>query len=598
MKMETGQKRLFGKKEIWAWASLLLVIHFILSYTSARRTAVIADEPFHLARGAGLIFFQDQSFAVSHPPLINFINGLALLTLPEINLPNPELVSLSRKMDPSDRRNAFAHLLLSRLNSDPKKIIDRARIPTLILSLLLGVLVFIWAKKIYGPKAGLFALFLYSFCPNILAHSHLVTNDLGASLFILLSLYFYFQLFKNPGPANFILAVIFLGLAQLSKFTAILLYPLYLIIWTLGFARMKKNHLKLSWCQIRLPDFYLNLWSLLIIFLGSWLIIWLGYGLEIGVNWNFSSLLKNEICESGKLTAEIKCGIINLLAQIPLPPRTFFYGLARTLILTEQHEHELYFLGKTGLNGWWYYYPILFLIKTPIALFILLGLRIWQWKKINQQSFLIGIFLLLPIVWFFGWFILFNRKEIGIRHLLMAYPLIFIFISGLLKENLLVSLRAKLILGLVCVWFGLSSVLSFPDYLTYFNEAVGRRWGGLKISVLGEDWGQGVSQLAQLQKQKSLYPLFYLPYVMVVSPRAYGLEYEEMDCLSLKPGYYALHLNQLLRPMKEERIEQCAGLLKQFPPVYKAQGTIWVWLITDEEIIGTSPESMPPPPRP
>jgi len=581
MKMKHWQKAL-GKRGAWRWVSLLLGIHLLLSYTSARRTAVIADEPFHLARGAGLVFFQDQSFAVSHPPLINFINGLALLTLPEINLPNPELVSLSRKMDPSDRRNAFAHLLLSRLNPEPKEIIDRARIPTLILSVLLGIAVFIWAKKIYGAKAGLFALFLYSLCPNILAHSHLITNDLGASLFILSSLYFYFQLTKKPNAVNFALAVIFFGLAQLSKFTAILLYPLYFIIWTLCFARLKKDNPKLSWCKIRLPDFYLNFWSLLIIFLGSWFIIWLGYGFEIGVNWNFSSLMKNEICESGKLTAEIKCALIALFGKIPLLPRTFFYGLARTLILTEQHEHELYFLGKTGLNGWWYYYPILFLIKTPLALLILLGLRISQWKKIGQPSFLPGVFLLLPIVWFFGWFILFNRKEIGIRHLILAYPLIFIFISGLLKENLLVRFRAKLILSLLCVWFGLSSVISFPDYLTYFNEAVGRRWGGLKVSVLGEDWGQGVSRLAQLQKQKGLYPLFYIPYVMVVSPGAYGLEYEEMDCVSPKPGYYALHLNQLLRPIKDEKIKQCAGLLKQFPPVYKSQGTIWVWRIPEK----------------
>jgi len=573
-------KRGYGKKAgVWLMVSGLLLLHLLIAYSSSRRNSVVADEPYHLARGAGLVFFRDFSFSVSHPPLINFFNALPLLTLSDLKLPDPSLVLKSKTMDPSDRRNVFAHLLVQELNPDTRRIINRARIATMILSLLFGLGIFFWAKELFGEEAGLWALFLYCLDPNILAHSHLVTNDLGISFFILLSLYFYWRLFKRPNAVSLGLAGLFLGLAQLSKFTALLLYPLFLMLWLISFWNLKKRTPGLSWVKIRKPDFYLNLWSLLLIFLSSLLLIWAGYGFQGNLRWNFEILMKGEICQLGSLSAWIKCGLVEGLFRIPLPPRTFYYGFARTLLLSEQHENALYFLGQISRKGWWYYYPILFLIKTPLPTLILLALALWFRKRIKTDKFFTKIFLIAPIIWFFFCFVLFNRKEIGIRHLLMIYPLIFIFSSGL-ATLVPDSRRLKLWLGVLSVWLAISSLLTWPNYLTYFNEAVGRRWGGLKISVLGEDWGQDLDALARDQKRHHLYPLYYQPYV-IVNPESYGLVAEELNCDSAPAGYYAMHLTQLVRPLKSPALIKCISLLKPTEPISKLRGTIWVWKINE-----------------
>jgi len=565
-----------GRSAVWLWAAVLLALHSLLAMSSSLRDSAVADEPFHLARGAGLVFYRDFSFAVSHPPLVNFLSGLPLLSVSDLSLPDPELVLYSRNLDPSDRRNAFAVLLLEKLNPDPKKLIERARLSTVALSVLLGLLVFIWAKKIYGEKAGLLALFLYSLDPNILAHCRLVTNDLGVALFICLALYFIWRLWKEPKVANLALAAITLGLAELSKFSAILLYPLYIALWTVLLLKLKKDRPGLRWLTLKRPYSFLGLWGLAIIFISSLFVIWAGYGFESGQRWNFASLVAGGVCRLSQVSAQLKCAAIKFLDALPLPPRTFYYGIARTLVLTEQHENALYFLGSTGEKGWWYYYPVLFLIKTPLPLLVLLCLRILWRREIKDRDFESSVILTAPAIVFSLFFIFLNRKEIGIRHLLMIYPLLFIFISGLARVEFPGKNSKKSFVVLLLFWLAASSLATWPHYLTYFSEAVGRSKGGLKISVVGEDWGQDVLSLARLQKERNLYPLFYQPYVLV-SPRTYGLDYQDLNCEPLSPGYYAIHLTQLKRPVRNPSLIKCVEIFKTFEPAYKVNGTIWVW---------------------
>lgn len=565
-----------SRKTVRLTAFILLLFHFCLALASSQRDGAVADEPFHLARGAGLVFYRDSSFAVSHPPLVNFLSGLPLLTVSGLELPDPGLVLKSRAMDPSDRRNAFAVILLKNLNPDAKQLIERARISTMLLSVALGLLVFVWAKQIYGPKAGLLALFLYSLDPNILAHCRLITNDLGAAFFICLALYFFWRLWKEPKALNLALAALGLGLAELSKFSAVLLYPLYPLIWAALLLRMKKDRPEMSWLSLKRPDSFRGLWGLSMIFVSSLLVVWAGYGFEYGTTWNFSALASGELCRLTDLSAQIKCAAVKWLDALPLLPRTFYYGLARTLVLTEQHENALYFMGATGSRGWWYYYPALFLIKTPLPLLILLTLRVAWRKEIRGRDFTSSLVLTAPVIVFGLFFILLNRKEIGIRHLLMIYPLLFVFISGLAQDEVLAKAPKKIVLALLMVWLATSSLMTWPHYLTYFSEAVGRSRGGLKISVVGEDWGQDVSSLARLQKERGLRPLYYQPYVLV-SPDSWGLEYRDVNCEPLQAGYYAVHLTQLKRPVRDPELAGCIEVLKSSPPEYKVNGTIWVW---------------------
>ena len=108
--------------------------------------------------------------------------------------------------------------------NDTEKIIFWSSFPIILLSLLLGFVIFTWARELFGAKAGLLALALYAFDPNILGHNHYVTTDLGIAAFSVFAFYFFTKYLKNPSWKMTVLAGIFLGLAQLAKFSAVLAF--------------------------------------------------------------------------------------------------------------------------------------------------------------------------------------------------------------------------------------------------------------------------------------------------------------------------------------------------------------------------------------
>ena len=52
---------------------------------------------------------------------------------------------------------------------------------------MLGILVFLWGRRLAGAGAGPVAVTLYAADPNLLAHAALATSDLAAVFFLLAS---------------------------------------------------------------------------------------------------------------------------------------------------------------------------------------------------------------------------------------------------------------------------------------------------------------------------------------------------------------------------------------------------------------------------
>ncbi len=105
-----------------------------------------------------------------------------------------------------------------------------ARLPIVGVGMICGLVLFVWARRLYGEMCALFSLFLYSFSPNILANTRLATTDMLATCFIFLSAYAFWLFMRSPVLKNVILTGLFLGLAQLSKYNAVLLYPVFFVI--------------------------------------------------------------------------------------------------------------------------------------------------------------------------------------------------------------------------------------------------------------------------------------------------------------------------------------------------------------------------------
>jgi len=109
-----------------------------------------------------------------------------------------------------------------------------ARFITILFSMLLAFYVYRWSRELYGPYAGLLSLFLYAFSPNIIAHSQLVTTDLYLACMTTLAVYYFWKFMRTPNRKTAVLSAGTLGLAQLAKYTAVFLYPIFLILTLLS----------------------------------------------------------------------------------------------------------------------------------------------------------------------------------------------------------------------------------------------------------------------------------------------------------------------------------------------------------------------------
>ena len=113
-----------------------------------------------------------------------------------------------------------------------------ARFGPIFLTLLLILIIYIWAKEIIGRWWALLPAFLFAFSPLVLAHGHYVTTDIGATLGVVAATAMFLRFLFHPIKKNALLAGLVLGLALLVKFSALVLVP-YFIFLTIIYATVE-----------------------------------------------------------------------------------------------------------------------------------------------------------------------------------------------------------------------------------------------------------------------------------------------------------------------------------------------------------------------
>lgn len=202
---------------------LLISVLFLQVFMSVLKKSNTFDEPVYMA--AGYTYWTEASFSrqIDYPPLPQLVIAAPLLLL------KPRF-SIKSKNFWNQNQFTAAKRFLYVDNDNAEQMVRWARIPIMLLSLFLGLFVYKWARQLGGGYAGIFALLLYAFEPNILAHSGLATTDLMVTAFIFIATYRFWKLLRSPTKSNAVLAGITFGLAQASKFSAVILAPAYLII--------------------------------------------------------------------------------------------------------------------------------------------------------------------------------------------------------------------------------------------------------------------------------------------------------------------------------------------------------------------------------
>jgi hypothetical protein len=513
---------------------LLLLAILLQCVLSIRVKTVTYDEPNHLVAGYYYLKMGDLSLNWPNPPLINVISATPLLFL---NLK-------TQTYDPHQSDHLFVHDFLYMINDNADQIVFWARTPIIFLSLLLGFFVFRWASELYGIESGLFSLLLYAFSPNVLAHSRLATMDLGTACFMFLACYRLWKFGSRPSIGSLLLAGFTLGLALISKFSAIFLLSVYLLFplaqLLLNGSQPRPNSSVGTGSFKKCGE--LMMYAGLIISIGL-LVIIAAYPSYLKPWYRFDETILPAVQQSYP-NAKINEGLWPLVSSIRVPGREYALGLVG-LIEHSKKGHDAFLWGRISHRGWWYYHLAALAIKTPIPLQIMfllalglsLGLAQRNKESLRETSLHDDFFLVIPSSVILT-AISFGPVKIGLRHVLPVFPFIFVFTARFFK----LALERRLLSGLaflLVIWYLVSSIRIYPHYLAYFNEYVGGPTNGYKYLVDSNlDWGQDLKGLKEYMERRGIEEV-NLAYFGTAAPEYYGISYEpisDQDLTALREG--------------------------------------------------------------
>jgi len=206
-------------------------------------------------------------------------------------------------------------------------------------------------------------------------------------------------------------------------------------------------------------------------------------------------------------------------------PEAFTNGLIRN---HEANAHPSGFLaGRYSIDGWWYYFPLVFVFKSPIATLLAIGVAVWAAIKLRTPGGDVWTTLCLaaPTLVYSG-IAIGGHLNLGVRHLLPIYPFIFLSVGLAFSRFWQWKQRPAMMVGAVlAVGLAAETLSAMPDYIPFFNVAAGGSRGGLSLLTDSNlDWGQDLKLLARWQQQHPDARL-YLCYFGRADPKYYGIKY-------------------------------------------------------------------------
>lgn len=545
---------------------LILLAFTALCGMSLVQKSVTVDEFAHLP--AGLSYWRTGDFRIyAHgSPLIHLLAAVPLLASD---------AALPLEVGWKNRHQwQFGLEFMAANAAHYQSLFLRARAVIVALGALLVVLVWWWARALYGAEAGLAAAALATFNPNLMAHSRLVTNDVGVTLFFLAAVAVFWRFCRRPTWPRLLAAGLVLGLALLSKFTALLLLPL---LPALGLADRGLGGTGLSGRRLGL--------TLPLLFIVAWVTLcsgylWQGFGTRLG-DYSFQSALFQKTAS-----------LLPSSLRVPLP-FDCVQGLD-FLSYSNQNLYPSYLLGKTGPAAW-YYFPVALIVKTPLSALFLIALGIGSVLLRRRFALRDEIFLLLPPFFLLAFISFYSKMDLGIRYILPAFP--FLFILAARPFSRIGQARRFFQAGLLLLLAGnvASNLWIFPDYLAYFNCAAGGPSRGYRVLIDSNlDWGQDLIGLKRYLDEKGVDQVC-LAYFGRVDPGIYGIDYT-LPQPGKKCELIAISVN-LLMGMQEM-------LMDGARPVWTKPGQFdWLKTQTPVTTIGHSiwifkPEPAGPPPPP
>lgn len=522
----------------------LMAVMALRSLDSVRRESATFDEWMHLEHGIALLT-RDPRFPVDltdliNPPLARVLAAWG--TRPaqwrecRWDFPPPQCPA-ERKWQERYRGFPF------RYQVDSVALLRRARIATIVVSLLGVPCLMTLASHVGYPRAGPWAAFVYACCPNILAHGKLVTPDLPVTVACLFTLVAWLRLQRRPCGRRCLIAGLALGVALTTKYSAVLMLP------TLALAPLlaKPRREALAWT------------------VGAWAVA------GVWVMCLYAVLVVPHLTQEAMAHAEHSHELVRFQGYargtlgrwVVWPLALYRYGA----VVAGRAVMKSFLVGHHSMDGSWSYFPIAVAVKTPLCELLACALGVgWALRRGRPDPALLWV-ASFPLA-FLG---VSSAKgiQVGLRHVLPTYPPMAL-LAGALVASWVENKRLRGMAMLLAAGLAVESATIHPHTLAFFNLGAGGPSRGFRYLVdCNLDWGQDLPALAAYQMRAGTGPLV-LAYFGSDLPERYGVEYRILchppGTHQPPPGVYAVSAT-ILQGLYQfpERLDEMAWFRTQKP---------------------------------
>jgi tetratricopeptide (TPR) repeat protein len=452
---------------------LLFAIHVALI---SRANTITWDEPDHIYSGY-MSWRGDFGLNPEHPPLVKFVATLPLLPM-QLDVPETQ-----------DRPYRLQAVLGGRdfiFHNDADKIVFRAQMAASVFTLLLLLIAFLATREMFNTTAGFLALGLLLFDPTLLAHGALVTTDAAQACFLLSSIYAFYRYVQLPSAGRLTITGVAVGLALASKHSAVLVFPMLLILAGIEIFRRESANSGSQLSVGKRAARYAT--ALVIIGLMSVAILWAAYGFRYAARGNGLQLNPSMEAQLAKVPSPAQAKILHEFAHFHLLPESYIYGFAHVLFSADNFNSYLF--GKSYPHAVWFYFPVAILVKSSLTFLILLAISVWAFASGRLRKRHELLFLLIPPLVYLAASMK-SGMNIGIRHILPVYIFLAILMAGASSVLIKNSRPWRYAVALLLVFQAISVTRAFPNCIGYANEA----FGGPKnvwryVSDSSADWAQ------------------------------------------------------------------------------------------------------------
>ena len=482
------------------------------------------DEGDHIFAGYMSLKTHDYGLNPEHPPLVKMVAALPLMPLTlrvpplqnrwyktESYLDGRELIY---RNGPSDGGRYSANT-----------IIFRARMFVMPFVLLLALLTFLAGREMFGAAAGLVAMTLVAFEPTLLAHGPFVTTDSTVTCMFLASIYSLYRWVKAPSLPRLLAVGLACGLALAAKHSAIILFPMMLVLLA--------GELVGRWLSLRRSLTGSALWQrcglhavklfggLVAISIFAVLILWAFYGFHYAARPSGLHLDSDIASAAHGLSPWMAQGIV-FSANHRLLPESYLFGLCD--VINVGNGSSTFIFGRIYAHGVWYYFPVALAIKLTLGMMGLLAIAVaaffsGRFRAAREVFFLVApaaIYLAIAIA---------SPLDIAIRHILPVFPFLILLAAGGACAMARKSKRWLYAVAALVTLHCLSSLMAYPNYLAYANEA----WGGPSqthryLTDANTDWGQQLIAVKAYVDEHQIHDCWFAYTVATaILPSDYGI---------------------------------------------------------------------------